>query len=237
MDFIIGRSNSSPSEHEQKSNQLPSSSSFKPIPKPRKSLMSNENNSAARMPSAHTNKQVSSIGDAALSLANSKGRFLLNSSPPPLPPRTPFSSSSFPSATTTPENGNGNSINKIYPILEDFNEQPRLIATASKAINSHVPMDAADNSSEFSSEDYHSVLDSPAATLNLKPSIAYNSLYDPFGDVKSDGESVCFSGWVQLTPNGIIKHKKRGWAMIRKGQFFISSDEEVFREINDHTNY
>jgi hypothetical protein len=229
---------------EMNSNQLQNQSpSYKPIPKPRKSLMTNTVPTSNGMTTMHALSATPAAKAPPLIPPDSKERFPFYKQPPPLPPRATFSPSQvrplpslperidFAAASTlvsstisTIENNPNcaNGINKIYPVLENYSSQSPLTMQKSH----YIPMDAASNSSDFSSADeYHSVFDFPASTMKF--SAPYNSFYEPFGDVKSDGESVCFSGWIQLTPQGIIKQKKRGWAMIRRGLFFISADEEV----------
>ena len=134
-------------------------------------------------------------------------------------------------------NNRNGTLNKIYPALE--RKLPEMVSSKAvvTATNNNIQMDSTSNNSSdlsTSTDDYHSVLESPAAstTFNSSNGLAsvsvFHSFYEPFGDVKSDGESVCFSGWVQMAPQGgIIKHRKRGFAMIRQGQFFITPDDEV----------
>uniref|UniRef100_A0A914MY89 Rho-GAP domain-containing protein n=1 Tax=Meloidogyne incognita TaxID=6306 RepID=A0A914MY89_MELIC len=110
--------------------------------------------------------------------------------------------------TTTLEHSSNGCFNKIYPILDILNN------------NKH--LDIASNCSDLSSESQQNF----PPNSSLKSTFICNSLYDSFGSAKSDGEAVCFSGWVQVLPQGIIKHRKRGWAVIRNDLFTISLNEE-----------
>uniref|UniRef100_A0A914GZX4 Rho-GAP domain-containing protein n=1 Tax=Globodera rostochiensis TaxID=31243 RepID=A0A914GZX4_GLORO len=74
----------------------------------------------------------------------------------------------------------------------------------------------------------HSVLDMDSLPVTaVAPSYnLYASYCEPFdGYLKFDGESICFSGWVQL-PQGMFKHRKRGWAIVRNNELSISQDDE-----------
>uniref|UniRef100_A0A915N7L4 Rho-GAP domain-containing protein n=1 Tax=Meloidogyne javanica TaxID=6303 RepID=A0A915N7L4_MELJA len=195
--------------------QTEKNQSYKPIPKPRKFLMNNAltNNSCLPTTSTFNNLKCQQYQQH------------LSSSPPPLPPRRtifpplPITNNLQPNlleeknnlmSTTTLEHSS-NGYNKIYPILDILNN------------NKH--LDIASNCSDLSSESQQSNLDFPPNS-SLKSTFICNSLYDSFGNAKSDGEAVCFSGWVQVLPQGIIKHKKRGWAVIRNDLFTISLNEE-----------
>ncbi|KAL7069670.1 hypothetical protein ACQ4LE_011125 [Meloidogyne hapla] len=196
--------------------------SYKPIPKPRKFLMNNN---------VLTNSCLPTTSTATFNNLKCQQQ---NSSPPPLPPRRtifpplPITNNLNPNlieennlmtATNLIEHSNG--FNKIYPILDILNNNKQLTTTSNI-----ISMDVASNCSDLSSESQQSnLLDFPTNST-LESTFICNSLYDSFGSAKSDGEAVCFSGWVQVLPQGIIKHKKRGWAVIRNDLFTISQNEE-----------
>nr|CAD2194868.1 unnamed protein product [Meloidogyne enterolobii] len=196
--------------------QTEKNQSYKPIPKPRKFLMNNALTNNSCLPTTSTFNNIKCQ------------QYQQHSSPPPLPPRRtifpplPITTNNLQQpnlleeeknnlmSTTTLEHSS-NGFNKIYPILDILNN------------NKH--LDIASNCSDLSSESQQSNLDFPPNS-SLKSTFICNSLYDSFGSAKSDGEAVCFSGWVQVLPQGIIKHKKRGWAVIRNDLFTISLNEE-----------
>lgn len=100
------------------------------------------------------------------------------------------------------------------------------------------PSSASSTSSNFPSSSSASSDDSPHQIFHSSSSVAavaasssagpYTSFCEPFGaDAQSDGESVCFSGWVQFAVNGTAKQRKRGWALIRNNHFCINQNDEV----------
>ncbi|KAL3103019.1 hypothetical protein niasHT_005277 [Heterodera trifolii] len=224
----------------------------KPIPKPRKSLPNNFHNKSTFITTKYDLDKSNLTPIHNQPIQNSRyqqKQHLITPtrplSPPPLPPRPSLCGMERPLPLPQLIDHGGalfhtSAIDKsiigekktqrIYPILDDLfytnthemdNEKSNLALAQTMSCSSTTASDShsSENSTSF-------IASSLGAEIAPSPSNPFSSYCEPFdGYLKFDGESICFSGWVQL-PQGMFKHRKRGWAVVRNNTFSISQDDE-----------
>lgn len=150
--------------------------------------------------------------------------------PPPLPPRIPYSNY-IPQIPVTQQNFyEASNFSEIFSkndldIIEIPSESPKISSIDSFENEWKLEEKLKNNNNEFNN---------PFTPVDISQlNISQISL----DNQKVDGEMICFSGWVQIFPSGgkdftfagSALSKKRCWALIRQNQLCFMENDEVFK--------